>query len=174
MFGEIFSKLKSGQPLSSISLAENRSWMTRLVMFILGKLADTGGGTPLTLEHLTRFTSDIINAKKETASALRMQMLLVYIGPVLMVWVAKVSTSLLTKMGSNLAFFSSSGIENTFAVTPDFTDAVNIVMVISSIAMGFVFTKISVFTLKDTRNVAITSAIVLVAISLYPYLPSIF
>jgi flagellar protein FlaJ len=174
LFGEIFSKLKSGQPLSSISLAENRSWMTRLVIFILGKLADTGGGTSLTLEHLTRFVSDVINTKKETTSALRMQMLLVYTGPVLMVWVAKVSTSLLTKMGSNLAFFSSSGIGNTFAITPDFADAVNIVMAISSIAMGFVFTKISVFTLKDTRNVAVTSAIVLVAISLYPYLPSIF
>ena len=174
LFGKIFSKLKSGHTLSSITLVENRSWMTRLIIFILGKLADTGGGTSLTLEHLTRFVSDVIITKRETISALRMQMFLVYIGPLLMVWVAKVSTSLLTKMGSNLAFFTTSGIGNTFSVTPDFTDAVNIMMAISSIAMGFVFTKISMFTLKDTRNVAITSAIVLAAISLYPYLPSIF
>jgi archaeal flagellar protein FlaJ len=174
LFGTIFSKLKSGQTLSSITLGENRSWMTRLIIFILGKLADTGGGTTLTLEHLTRFVSDVIITKKETVSALRMQMFLVYIGPLLMVWVAKVSTSLLTKMGSNLAFFTTSGIGNTFSITPDFTDAINIVMAISSIAMGFVFTKISMFTLKDTRNVAITSGIVLAAIFLYPYLPSIF
>ncbi|MGI0101927.1 MAG: hypothetical protein ACREA7_04950 [Nitrosotalea sp.] len=174
LFGTIFSKLKSGQTLSSIVPAENRSWMTRLIIFILGKLADTGGGTPLTLEHLTRFVSDVIITKRETVSALRMQMFLVYIGPILMVWVAKVSTSLLAKMGSSLSFFSSSGIGNTFAITPEFADAVNLVMVISSIAMGFVFTKISTFTLKDTRNVAIASAIVLAAISLYPYLPSIF
>ncbi|MDE1832589.1 MAG: hypothetical protein KGI02_09520, partial [Thaumarchaeota archaeon] len=170
----IFSKLKSGQTLSSITLGENRSWMTRLIIFILGKLADTGGGTTLTLEHLTRFVSDVIITKRETVSALRMQMFLVYIGPVLMVWVAKVSTSLLAKMGSNLAFFTTSGIGNTFSITPDFTDAINIVIAISSIAMGFVFTKISMFTLKDTRNVAIVSAIVLAAIFLYPYLPSIF
>ncbi|MGB6464082.1 MAG: type II secretion system F family protein, partial [Nitrosotalea sp.] len=174
LFGTIFSKLKSGQTLSSITLVENRSWMTRLIIFILGKLADTGGGTSLTLEHLTRFVSDVIITKRETVSALRMQMFLVYIGPLLMVWVAKVSTSLLTKMGSNLAFFTTSGIGNTFSITPDFADAVNIMMAISSIAMGFVFTKISMFTLKDTRNVAITSAIVLAAIFLYPYLPSIF
>ncbi|MDE1767078.1 MAG: hypothetical protein KGI27_12530 [Thaumarchaeota archaeon] len=174
LFGTIFSKLKSGQTLSSITLGENRSWMTRLIIFILGKLADTGGGTPLTLEHLTRFVSDVIITKRETVSALRMQMFLVYIGPVLMVWVAKVSTSLLAKMGSNPAFFTTSGIGNTFSITPDFTDAINIVIAISSIAMGFVFTKISMFTLKDTRNVAITSAIVLAAIFLYPYLPSIF
>lgn len=173
ILGAIFARLRSGQDLSSIRIEENRSWMTRLIFFILAKIAETGGGTPLALEHLTRFVSDIAVTKRETASVLRTQMYLAYAGPLLMVWVAKVSTSLLTKMSSDLAFFSSS-ISNTFSVTPGFSEAVNLVIVVSSISMGFVFTKISTFTLKDTRGVAMTTVLVLAAMLLYPYLPSIF
>ncbi len=174
LFGMIYSQLKSGATLSGISGIEDKSWITKLVLFILGKLADTGGGTPLTLEHLTRFVSDVTTTKKSTMSALRMQMLLVYIGPIIMVFVSKTSISLLTKMSSNLSFFSNLGVGGAFAITPEFVDAINIVIVISSLAMGFVFTKISMFTLKDTKNVAITAIIVIIAILISPYLPSIF
>jgi flagellar protein FlaJ len=174
LFGMIYSQLKSGATLSGIAGIEDKSWITKLVLFILGKLADTGGGTPLTLEHLTRFVSDVTTIKKSTVSALRMQMLLVYIGPIIMVFVSKTSISLLTKMSSNLSFFSNLGVGGAFAITPEFVDAINIVIVISSLAMGFVFTKISMFTLKDTKNVAITAIIVIIAILISPYLPSIF
>ena len=89
LFRTIYSQLKSGTTLSGIADIEDKSWITKLVLFMLGKLADTGGGTPLTLEHLTRFVSDINAIKKSTMSALRMQMLLVYIGPIIMVFVSR-------------------------------------------------------------------------------------
>lgn len=174
LFRKIYSQLKTGATLSGIGFAEDKSWIIRLVFFILEKLAQTGGGTALTLEHLTRFVSEINTSKKSTLSALRMQMLLVYIGPIIMVFVSKTSITLLTKMSSNLSFFSSLGTGGVFAITPEFVDAINVVIAISSLSMGFVFTKISLFTLKDTKNVAITAVIVIIAISISPYLPSIF
>lgn len=168
----IYAQLKSGATLSSITNKEERSWIIKLILFILGKLADTGGGTALTLEHFTRFVSEINNTKKSTVSALRMQMLLVYIGPIIMVFVAKTSISLLTKISSNLPLLNNWGIE-TFVITPEFVDVINIVIAISSLAMGFVFTKISLFTLKDTKNVIVTAMIVIISILSSPYIPSI-
>jgi len=174
LFVRIYVQLKSGFSLSQIAETGNKSWTTKMVLFILGKLADTGGGTPLTMEHLTRFVSDINTTKNTTLSALRMQLMFVYMAPPIMVFVAKISSSMLVKMTQNFSMFSGLGISNVFEITPQFVDVTSLVIAIASLSIGFVFTKISLFTLKDTRNVVIVAIIIIISNFLSPYFPTIF
>jgi len=174
LFARIYIQLKSGSSLSQIAETENKSWTTKMVLFILGKLADTGGGTPLTMEHLTRFVTDINTTKNTTLSALRMQLIFVYMAPPLMVFVAKMSSSMLAKMTHNFSMFGGIGINNVFEITPQFVDVTGLVIAIASLSMGFVFAKISLFTLKDTRNVVIVAIILIISNLLSPYFPTIF
>lgn len=169
----ISSKIVFGYKLSEIISSYNiSSWNARLVFFVLGKIADSGGGRPQTLEYITNFVTKVNQAKKEMHSSIRIFVILAYASPLMMVWMAKGMGEVMQQLGPSFSVLSDSGQVSFLSATPEFLGIINLLIAISSICMGLVMSKVANFTVKNTMGVTIVSAITFVSIYFSPYLPS--
>jgi len=82
----IAKKLGWGRPLSSIydDFAKNvRSWLARIIIFLLVESIEVGGGMPETLESLASFAEMIELVEREKKRMLRPLILIPYIGSII-------------------------------------------------------------------------------------------
>ncbi|MEM3064454.1 MAG: type II secretion system F family protein [Candidatus Nitrosotenuis sp.] len=163
-FGEAISDAIQKTPISS--------WHARISLFILGKVVESGGGSPQILEAMTDFTAKINQAKSEMASRVRVFTLMVYSSPLLMVWSTQGMKDLLGKIGPQYSQMTQ-GFSSTLAASPDFLQLVNLLIVVSSFCMSLVISKLTYFTIKHTITVSVTCATAVVCIYLAPLFPSI-
>jgi len=169
----ISSKIVFGYKLSEIiSSHKISSWNARLVFFVLGKIADSGGGRPQTLEYITNFVTKTNQAKKEMVSSIRVFAIIAYASPLMMVWMAKGMGEVMEQLGPSFSVLSGSGQVTFLSATPEFLGIINLLIAISAICMGLVMSKVANFTVKNTIGVTITSAITFISIYFSPYLPS--
>ncbi|MBI1664008.1 MAG: type II secretion system F family protein [Nitrosopumilus sp.] len=170
---DVSSKIVFGYKLSEIiSSRKIISWNARLVFFVLGKIADSGGGRPQTLEYITNFVTRINQAKKEMVSSIRVFAIMAYASPLMMVWMTKGMGEVMQQLGPSFQVLSGSGQVTFLSATPEFLGIINLLIAISAICMGMVMSKVANFTIKNTIGVTITAAITFASIYFSPYLPS--
>ena len=170
---DVSSKIVFGYKLSEIiSSRKIISWNARLVFFVLGRIADSGGGRPQTLEYITNFVTRTNQVKKEMVSSIRVFAIMAYASPLMMVWMTKGMGEVMEQLGPSFSVLSGSGQVTFLSATPEFLGIINLLIAISSICMGMVMSKIANFTIKNTIGVTITAAITFVSIYFSPYLPS--
>jgi len=112
-----------------------KSWMGLINMYVLVDAIEVGGGTPETLETLTRFSEKLSSIEKERKSMLKPLVIMPYIGVAILLF-------------SNIIFLSFMGtVMQSFATqTMPFTDFVTLIMpplVLQSFLTGLVTGKIS-------------------------------
>jgi flagellar protein FlaJ len=115
--------------------AKIKSWMGLINMYVLVDAIEVGGGTPETLETLTRFSEKLTSIEKERKATLRPLVIMPYIGVVILLF-------------SNIIFLNFMGtIMHSFAAqSMPFTDFVTLIMpplVLQSFLTGLVTGKIS-------------------------------
>ncbi|HWP52464.1 MAG TPA: type II secretion system F family protein [Candidatus Binatia bacterium] len=174
LISDISSKIVFGYKLSEIiSSYKISSWNARLVFFVLGKIADSGGGRPQTLEYITNFVTKVNQAKKEMVSSIRVFAIMAYSSPLMMVWMTKAMGEVMERLGPSFQVLSGGAGQIIFlSATPEFLGIINLLVAISAICMGMVMSKVASFTLKNTMGITITAAITFVSIYFSPYLPS--
>ena len=80
----------------------SRSWLTRMVFYILSQTASTGGGTPETLDALASHVAKVMEAKLRARLAMRPFMLIAYLAPVFLSLGTAFAISVLESFGSSL------------------------------------------------------------------------
>jgi flagellar protein FlaJ len=169
---DISSRIIFGVSLTKIIDSTSiRSWQARISFFVLGKIADSGGGTPQILEQITNFSTKINQAKKEMIGRVKIFAFMAYGSPLMMVWSSQGMKDLLGKIGPEYTRLMN-GFEVGLGVSTDFLQTVNMLVVISSLGMGLIMSKLTYFTMKHTLTVAITSAIAIISVYVMPFFPS--
>ncbi|MGQ0771528.1 MAG: type II secretion system F family protein [Nitrososphaerota archaeon] len=172
ILSDISSRIVFGMSLTKIIDSMSiRSWQARISFFVLGKIAESGGGTPQILEQITNFSTKINQAKREMVGRVRIFALMAYGSPLMMVWSTQGMKDLLEKIGPEYTRLMS-GFEGGLGVSSDFLQTVNMLMVISSLGMGLIMSKLTYFTMKHTLTVATTSAIAIISVYVMPFFPS--
>lgn len=173
LISDISSKVVFGYKLSEILQSYKiSSWNTRLVFFVLGKIGDSGGGRPQTLEYITNFVTKVNQAKKEMVSSIKVFAIMAYASPLMMVWMTKAMGEVMEQLGPSFSVLSGSGQVTFLSATPEFLGIVNLLIAISAVSMAMVMSKVASFTVKNTIGVTITAAITFASIYFSSYLPS--
>ncbi|MEW6044219.1 MAG: type II secretion system F family protein [Thermoproteota archaeon] len=174
LISDISSKIVFGYKLSEIVQSYKiSSWNARLVFFVLGKIADSGGGRPQTLEYITNFVTKVNQAKKEMVSSIRVFAMMAYLSPLMMVWMTKAMAEVMEQLGPSFQVLSGGAGQIIFlSATPEFLAIINLLIAISAICMGMVMSKVASFTVKNTMGITVTAAITFVSIYFSSYLPS--
>ena len=167
----ISSQLAFGHKLSDvIESIKIRSWIAKSSFFTLGKISDSGGGTPETLEYVTNFTTKINEAKKEMLGSIQIFSYMAYASPLMMVWMTKGMKDVMDQMGPGVQHLV--GNENILSASPEFLGMIDLLTAISALCIGLIMSKVSNFTMKNTLGIVITALITLVSVAFAPYLPS--
>ena len=143
----------------------------RFVMFIIGVIHRTGGGTPAILDMVAEFAGRVIQAKESAAKSLAPLCCIVYATPFITLGMAHVMLGIFAGSAATsapeagLPFSPISG-----DAAESYTRGMGMVAASMSIPMGMVAAKISSHTIRDTRPLCIVSASSLAALTLLPHI----
>ena len=112
-----------------------KSWMGLINMYVLVDAIEVGGGTPETLETLTSFSEKLSSIEKERKSALKMLVIMPYIGVAILLFS---NIIFLNFMGSIMGSFASQSIAFS-----DFATLIMPPLVLQAFLTGLVSGKIS-------------------------------
>ncbi|MFN3654303.1 MAG: type II secretion system F family protein [Candidatus Nitrosotenuis sp.] len=161
-------------PTSSVKTTEFRSYFTKISFYLLGYIAEFGGGTPKTLETITKFITNAKNVVKEGKSTISALGLIIFASPVIMVFTAGMIQNIVGSMDSGAMDYiktstqSNPGLSSNFVklvtITPEFTSMIKTMILTSSILGAFIITKAIDFTFYNTWRVVAIGAIAIMSI----------
>ncbi|MGQ0605787.1 MAG: type II secretion system F family protein, partial [Candidatus Nitrosotenuis sp.] len=161
-------------PTSSVKTTEFRSYFTKISFYLLAYIAEFGGGTPKTLETITRFITNAKNVIKEGRSTVSALALIIFASPVIMVFTAGMIQNIVGSMDSgtiNSAIQTSdqnTGMNANFiklvTITPEFISMIKTMIITSSVLGAFVITKAIDFTFYNTWRILAIGAISIASI----------
>lgn len=175
LLGMVSVLLRHGHPLSAaVDSIPIRSWTAKTSFFVLGKVADSGGGTAEILEQITGFSSDVNQTKNDTRAGISMISYFALTSPVMMAYTTKEMAEILAKLNSGMsdAVYGSFGVQ-TMLVSSQLIGDVNLLNVISAISLGLVMAKLTHFTVRHTVLLGMSVLISLISIMSAPMFPSL-
>lgn len=161
-------------PTSSVKTTEFRSYFTKISFYLLGYIAEFGGGTPKTLETITKFITNAKNVVKEGKSTVSALGLIIFASPIIMVFTAGMIQNIVGSMDSGTinviktSTQSNLGLSSNFVklvtITPEFISMIKTMILTSSILGAFVITKAIDFTFYNTWRVLAIGTIAIMSI----------
>jgi flagellar protein FlaJ len=174
LLGAISARLKNGTSLSEIvDSALIRSWVARTSLFVLAKVAESGGGTAAVLEQMTNFATGINQTKKETHASISVISYFAFLSPVMMAYTAKEMMGVLAKVNNGLGHITSDVFVGTTQVSGEMVDAINLLIIVSAAGVGLVMCKLVHFTMKYTIPLGVAVLIAVVSVLVLPFFPSL-
>jgi flagellar protein FlaJ len=151
-----------------------RSWTAKTSFFVLGKIADSGGGTAEILEQITVFSSNVNQTRNDTKTSISVISYFAMLSPVMMAYTTKEMAGILAKLNSSVSHmaYGAFGVQ-TMLVSGDLMMAVNLLNVMSAISIGLVMAKLTHFTVKHTLLLGISALISLASLVSAPLFPSL-
>lgn len=176
--GEVSILLDNGiSPISSVRSVEFRSWFTKMSFYLLGYVAEFGGGNPRTLETVTRFITAAKHVVKEGKSSISMLTIVIFAAPVIMAFTATMILGILDSFDSSL-FASSDNLGSQFSnvpgmnadfsnlvtITPQFMEMTKTLIITSSMLSAFVISKAIDFSYYNTWRVVVIGSIAILSV----------
>jgi flagellar protein FlaJ len=170
----ISGRLKHGISLSDVcNSVLIRSWTAKTSFFVLGKIADSGGGTSQILEQITNFSTNINQIKKETLASLSVISYFTFLSPIMITFTAKEMTGVLEKLNPGLDQMVQGAFNiETMLVSTDLIETINLLNVISAISLGLIMSKLVYFSMKYTITLGVMVLISILSITISPFFPS--
>jgi len=171
---EISKKMTFGKTLSAASESSGlKSWLSRVVFFILAELHESGGANTRILRIMTAFVGQYTTDRKEMIMSLKGSLVIAYIIPVLMIMMLVISIQMTEKVSADIEGLESLPINFTInTLTGDFLDWSYLLVVECSVLVAIIMSKIAYFTVKHTLHVGILTGVALGLCYAVPYLPS--
>ncbi len=174
--GDVGLLLHTGiTPTSSVKATEFRSYFTKISFYLLAYIAEFGGGTPKTLETITRFITNAKDAVKEGKATISALGLIIFASPLIMVFTAgmiqnivgsidpaSIDSVIQSSSGNDLGL--NAGFINLVTITPEFMSMIKTLIITSSILGAFVITKAVDFTFYNTWRVVVIGIIAILSI----------
>jgi len=176
--GEVSILLDNGiSPITSVKSVQFRSWFTKISFYLLGYVAEFGGGNPRTLETVNKFITTAKQVVKEGKSSISMLTIVVFAAPVIMAFTATMILGIMDSFDSSL-FASSNKIENPFGnspemnkdftnlitITPQFLEMTKTLIITSSMLSAFVISKAIDFSFYSTWRVVVIGVIAIISV----------
>ena len=176
MLSIIARKMYMGKSLVDASEeSKMQSWLSHVVMFVLGHVHESGAASAHTLQEFTNFTRDYQESKQELLASLRSVVGLGYFIPVLMGFMLVVSLQLVTTIAGDLGEVEGLPISlPSVSNTEDLSNASFLLVVVCSSLIGLVVSKIAFFTLKHTLHVCTMSIVAVAICHAVPFVPPFF
>ena len=152
-----------------------QSWLSHVVLFVLGHIQESGSASPHILRTFSNFTKDYQESKQELLSSLRGVLGMGYFIPIIMGFMLVVASQLVTSITGDLE-----DIEGLPIAIPSVQDAAAltesafILVVMCSSLIGLVVSKIAYFTIKHTLHVCTMSIMAVVICHVVPFVPPFF
>jgi flagellar protein FlaJ len=165
------AKLRAGVSLDEAN-PEAKTALGKVVFFVLGQMAYSGGGTVDTMFQLTHYTTRVLQMKEDSKSEVRPYLLLSYVTPVLLVFGVAFVGGVLSNLGSNLRTDGSIGgfALAGYALRPELFQAADLLIVVSAAALGIVGAKMADLTAKNTLRASTNLVIAVAATMAVPLL----
>ena len=160
----------------------SRAWAWKFLQFLLGKIEDTGGGTPGLFRQLMLFFTEMNNLIKATKYKLGVSELLIYISPILLGFTMYTTISMFAPVSklapqgilqnqqlvsstvlNTIRFFSQGIPQGIITIT-------EAIILEVAIVLGFIGGKLKSGTVKDTRILSISLIIVVLTLLLLPHI----
>ena len=158
----IATALKMNRKLSEIHVP-TKSWLSRIVFFMLGQIEETGGGTIKVMEELTNFVQEYNIARQEMRSTLRLYEALAYVAPVMLVMTTSLITSLTESFGGSLTITSLPvEVQSTipvFKISPELMNEIKMSTLLASTALAVLTSKTVDYTIRNTLRALAVIAI---------------
>lgn len=176
--GEVSILLDNGvAPVTSVKSVQFRSWFTKISFYLLGYVAEFGGGNPRTLETVTRFITTAKQVIKEGKASISMLTMVIFAAPVIMAFTASMISGIVDSFDTS-SFASSSQIGNTFTdtpglntnfaelvtITPQFLEMTKTLIITSSMLSAFVISKAIDFSFYSTWRVVVIGIIAIISV----------
>jgi flagellar protein FlaJ len=173
--GGIAKQLELGLPLKEVKMP-SRSWITRMSMFLLSEIVESGGGSISALETLTNFTNQVYIIKKETRSSMRLYEALAIFTPIGLAFAISLMSSLLTAFSTITSTATQIGILSEISHIPKtLIDISNMMVITSSIFLAILTSKTIDFTAKNTIKIAILTSTAIISIfTMNALIPQLF
>lgn len=173
MLVKISAQVVQGEKLSECAeKVKTKSWLTKIVFFVLGQIQDAGGGSAETLNIFADMINEFQQAKQELVASLKSSIIMGYFIPMLMIMIVVMSQQMANSVNSDLV--EVQGLPISFPGAEESKQIENqsfFLVVISCICIGLIISKIVFFTLCHTKHVAILSTVGVVATLIVPYIP---
>ena len=165
------AKLRSGVSLEEAE-AGAKTALGKIVFFVLGQMAFSGGGTVDTMFQLTHYTTRVIQMKEDSRSEVKPYLLLSYVTPLLLVFGVAFVGGVLSNIGANMRSTGSVGgfALAGYALRPELFQAANLLIVVSAAALGIVGAKMADLTARNTLRASTNLAIAMAATVVVPLL----
>ena len=168
LLDKISSNMASGATFGDAAVPAKRySTFVKFIMFLLGRIYETGGGTAELFHTMTAFVTKIHQAKKHVTQNLSMLTGIVYVMPFLMLGMTHVMVSMISGLDSNHSAPLPINLE-LGQVNDDILDAISLMAIVTSVSMGVVASKMKSYTIKDMFPVMLCSISAIIAIHVAP------
>jgi len=161
LLARVATSLNAGVPLDEVRVP-CRSRLAKLVMFLVGQMARSGGGTVETVYQISSCTGKLVEMKRNARAEMRPYLVLSYASPLLLAFGV-------TFVGGILNSFSSSvrpGLSDprftsiqVGSVPSALSQVSSLLIVVSAAALGLIGAKITDLTVRNTLRASLNVGI---------------
>lgn len=173
LVGHAVKQLKMGRRFSELDVP-SRSWLTKLTFFHLGQVAESGGSPTKPMELLTDFITRVKEARDETRSSLRIYRGLAIATPFVLALVVGMMMGVLASFQMPEVATQATGVggmstaQVEFSAPPSFHALSRMIVLFSSMGVGFLMSYASDLTFKNTGWVALNVFLATAAVAILP------
>ena len=175
MLIKISAQVVQGEKLSECTeKVKTKSWLAKIVFFVLGQIQDAGGGSAETLNIFADMINEFQQAKHELIASLKSSIMMGYFIPILMIMMVIMAQQMTNNVNVDLTEVQGLPISFPSAEAAKQIESQSFfLIVVACICIGMIISKIAFFTLYHTKHVAILSVMGVIATYLVPHVPQI-
>jgi len=165
VLSRVAAQLRTGTPLNEVTV-DPKSRLARVVFFTLGQMAYSGGGTVETFYQLSVYTERVVEMKRNTMAEMRPYLYMSLASPVMLAFGVAFISGVIGSFGSLVGPGLTNLRDSHFAigvVTPQLKEVSNLLIVVSSAALGMISAKILDFTVRSTLRASTNVVVATVA-----------
>jgi flagellar protein FlaJ len=149
VISRVAAQLKAGTPMNEV-IADPKTRLARIVFFVLGQMAYSGGGTVDTYHQLSSYTTKVIEMKRSTMAEMRPYLYLAFFSPVLVAFGVTFIGGIIGSFGSTFGPSLHSAGLGIGVPSAQLKEVSNFLIVVSSASLGVISAKMIDFTVKNT------------------------
>lgn len=172
MLRDMAKRMMFGKTLAAAAeTVRIKSWLSRILFFVLSQVQESGGGDTHSLQSFTNFVKDYVESRREMMASLRGSMIMGYVIPILMVGMFLMTSEMINSVVDEL-----DGLENMPINFPSVEDTqqtakyTSFIIVECTVLIGILVSKLTFFTLKHSLHVCIMSVFGTVLCIALPFL----
>ena len=165
VLASISTRLAAGVPLNEANV-DFKTKLARMAFFVLGQMTYSGGGDVDTLFQLARYSSKVVEMKRNTQAEMKPYLVLSYVTPVLLVLGVAFVGGILGSY--HLSAIPGQSPSVSGSATTALKEASSMLVISTAAALGIVGSKMMDLTVRNTLRAATNLLVAVAAVEVVP------